>query len=112
MSQRQRNKIGRNALCPCGSGRKYKKCCRDGQPMHDVHADWMASFLEEHVRIKVHQMRGLFQLEYLRVYDEWSQDEIHNQQAEDTLKLQAFVEIADTHAGSIASRYRIRLLLQ
>ena len=19
--------VGRNALCPCGSGRKYKKCC-------------------------------------------------------------------------------------
>lgn len=21
------NKIGRNAPCPCGSGKKYKKCC-------------------------------------------------------------------------------------
>lgn len=21
------NKIGRNDLCPCGSGQKYKKCC-------------------------------------------------------------------------------------
>ena len=21
-----RNKIGRNSLCPCGSGKKYKKC--------------------------------------------------------------------------------------
>jgi len=21
------NKIGRNSLCPCGSGKKYKKCC-------------------------------------------------------------------------------------
>ena len=21
------NKIGRNDLCPCGSGRKYKQCC-------------------------------------------------------------------------------------
>ena len=21
------NKIGRNKLCPCGSGKKYKKCC-------------------------------------------------------------------------------------
>ncbi len=24
---RKQNKIGRNELCPCGSGRKYKKCC-------------------------------------------------------------------------------------
>jgi uncharacterized protein len=21
------SKVGRNALCPCGSGKKYKKCC-------------------------------------------------------------------------------------
>ncbi|MDD4439163.1 MAG: SEC-C metal-binding domain-containing protein [Tissierellia bacterium] len=21
------NKIGRNEPCPCGSGKKYKKCC-------------------------------------------------------------------------------------
>jgi len=24
-----RNKIGRNGLCPCGSGKKYKRCCLD-----------------------------------------------------------------------------------
>jgi uncharacterized protein len=22
-----RKKVGRNELCPCGSGKKYKKCC-------------------------------------------------------------------------------------
>ncbi len=22
-------KVGRNAPCPCGSGKKYKYCCRD-----------------------------------------------------------------------------------
>ncbi len=22
-------KVGRNEVCPCGSGKKYKKCCRD-----------------------------------------------------------------------------------
>ncbi len=25
------NKIGRNALCPCGSGKKYKHCCRNSK---------------------------------------------------------------------------------
>ncbi len=25
--RREGPKVGRNALCPCGSGRKYKKCC-------------------------------------------------------------------------------------
>jgi uncharacterized protein len=24
---RRRSKIGRNELCPCGSGLKYKRCC-------------------------------------------------------------------------------------
>ena len=28
--RREAEKVGRNELCPCGSGRKYKKCC--GQP--------------------------------------------------------------------------------
>jgi hypothetical protein len=27
VSQRRYQKIGRNELCPCGSGKKYKRCC-------------------------------------------------------------------------------------
>ena len=27
-------KIGPNDPCPCGSGKKYKKCCRDKQPQN------------------------------------------------------------------------------
>jgi hypothetical protein len=27
---RRATKVGRNASCPCGSGRKYKKCCGSG----------------------------------------------------------------------------------
>jgi len=33
------NKIGRNELCPCGSGKKYKKCClyaRDKSDQEDT----------------------------------------------------------------------------
>jgi preprotein translocase subunit SecA len=26
-SRKQSVKVGRNELCPCGSGKKYKKCC-------------------------------------------------------------------------------------
>jgi SEC-C motif len=25
----RRDKVGRNEMCPCGSGLKYKKCCLD-----------------------------------------------------------------------------------
>ena len=34
--RRETEKVGRNALCPCGSGRKYKKCC--GRPGTDEQA--------------------------------------------------------------------------
>lgn len=27
MAKGTNNKIGPNDLCPCGSGKKYKKCC-------------------------------------------------------------------------------------
>lgn len=27
-------KIGRNELCPCGSGKKFKKCCEGRAPIH------------------------------------------------------------------------------
>ena len=30
--RREGRKIGRNELCPCGSGRKYKRCCAPGAP--------------------------------------------------------------------------------
>jgi hypothetical protein len=28
------NQIGRNALCPCGSGKKYKNCCLSKQQVN------------------------------------------------------------------------------
>ncbi|MBF0552279.1 MAG: SEC-C domain-containing protein, partial [Deltaproteobacteria bacterium] len=29
--RRKDRKVGRNEPCPCGSGRKFKKCCGRGQ---------------------------------------------------------------------------------
>jgi len=29
--RRKEKKVGRNAPCPCGSGKKYKKCCGAGK---------------------------------------------------------------------------------
>ena len=31
---RPRSKVGRNAPCPCGSGKKYKQCCGRGPTVH------------------------------------------------------------------------------
>jgi hypothetical protein len=30
-------RVGRNDLCPCGSGRKYKRCCLAGEAEIDLH---------------------------------------------------------------------------
>ena len=35
-TKKRKHKIGRNQPCPCGSGKKYKKCC--GKPeIHLIH---------------------------------------------------------------------------
>lgn len=36
------NKVGRNDPCPCGSGKKFKKCCLDKpyQPSAELIADF------------------------------------------------------------------------
>lgn len=34
LSQRMRTKVGRNELCPCGSGKKFKKCCGSAGELH------------------------------------------------------------------------------
>jgi uncharacterized protein len=32
--RREAPKVGRNDDCPCGSGRKFKKCCGAERPLH------------------------------------------------------------------------------
>jgi uncharacterized protein len=32
--RRETGKVGRNDLCPCGSGKKYKKCCGSPERLH------------------------------------------------------------------------------
>src|SRR6185503_2989928 len=32
-----KGKVGRNDPCPCGSGRKYKKCCQESSGEQDFH---------------------------------------------------------------------------
>jgi len=62
-------KIGRNEPCPCGSGKKYKKCClakeqgnairlRDESTVAKTALDWLSSLFPEAVRTAV--QTGLF----------------------------------------------------
>ena len=62
-------KIGRNEPCPCGSGKKYKKCClakeqgnairlRDESTVAKTALDWLSSLYPDSVRTAV--QTGLF----------------------------------------------------
>lgn len=33
------HKVGRNDPCPCGSGKKYKKCCEGSEKHKKFHAE-------------------------------------------------------------------------
>ncbi len=46
-----KSKVGRNDPCPCGSGKKYKKCClgRDGQPVEDIQTAYLTKY---NIRLK------------------------------------------------------------
>jgi methionyl aminopeptidase len=52
MKNRQDKKIGRNDLCPCGSGKKYKKCCM-GKDISPATKDLESIYLKKYgIRLK------------------------------------------------------------
>ncbi len=54
-------KLGRNDRCPCGSGKKYKKCCLghpDGVMMHD----YLAMFSKQKLNIRWKQKEALIRM--------------------------------------------------
>lgn len=44
---RRKIKIGRNAPCPCGSGKKHKRCCRNSAPLKSPAFDALQSWLRQ-----------------------------------------------------------------
>ncbi|MEN6348585.1 MAG: SEC-C domain-containing protein [Syntrophomonas sp.] len=53
-------KVGRNDLCPCGSGKKYKKCCGVLEDVIDLNADLFVRYSQilTEVKIKLDQYYG------------------------------------------------------
>ena len=45
------NKIGRNELCPCGSGKKYKNCCLLNTPTNSSRASTSIEKILEFVKL-------------------------------------------------------------
>lgn len=117
MAKRRRTKPrpGRNDLCSCGSGKKFKRCCGlTVAPRRDPRAslDWMATFLEDHVRPHIATLRADFQYEYLCVYESWARDDVHDRAAYDTDRCWRMVEIAESHLDKIAAGYYRRILIK
>jgi len=56
---KRKEKIGRNAPCPCGSGKKYKKCCQGKSPSPEI--DLKKQYEQKHrIRFKTpDQVEGI-----------------------------------------------------
>jgi len=50
-------KIGRNALCPCGSGEKYKNCCRNRKIKISIKEEYKRKY-DIHIK-EPHQIQGI-----------------------------------------------------
>lgn len=122
-------KIGRNDPCPCGSGKKYKKCCQDqsvAQPVDDVwHTlravdDRLAHQLLKHAK-RLYGYEGLYE-----AWEDFSGGQVgefdpnspHNQAffpwylynwTPETEGIEADTSSAPTIAQSYLDRYRKRL---
>ena len=72
----------------------------------------MASFLEDHVRPRVNEMRSAYMREYAEIYHEWASSLLVRSGDDAPAKCLQFVEIADRHQREIASRYPRRFLVQ
>ena len=55
---RSDKKVGRNALCPCGSGKKYKKCCGDGMRVLGLEGDTGVEVANSHERTATLGLEG------------------------------------------------------
>lgn len=59
-------RVGRNELCPCGSGKKYKKCCLDSEPVRYTRED----------RAVARQLLDEYVMEHLGREDDEALDEL------------------------------------
>ena len=103
------SKIGRNDPCPCGSGKKYKKCCINGPSKHRQEIDEgpkameiAAEWLEEH-----HYEDLMFSIEGLFLQDIDTRD--IPEELEELISLNAF-EWAPLQGFTMPEKGRIPLI--
>ncbi|MFH1152289.1 MAG: type I methionyl aminopeptidase [Pseudomonadota bacterium] len=56
-NQEKEAKIGKNALCPCGSGKKYKKCCMNKKPIMSLKETYKRQF--DIILKEPHEIEGI-----------------------------------------------------
>ena len=52
------HKVGRNDPCPCGSGKKFKKCCLDSQRLDEPSAGWVEAVAKDFVPSAFEETEG------------------------------------------------------
>jgi len=54
------SKVGRNDPCPCGSGKKYKKCCELKEKHKKFHAEVLSGSVEGSASTEAKKISSLF----------------------------------------------------
>jgi hypothetical protein len=57
----KKTKVGRNDPCPCGSGKKYKRCCLNN-PDGQVHEEYLAMFSKQKIRLAQSQKEVIWDM--------------------------------------------------
>jgi len=104
--RKTRPDVGRNAPCPCGSGRKYKKCCLSKEDHRDESPDASVPWGDRarlHASMSDAQFEGLHPLELARIEpDELSTGRLIHA-AEDLARYRSFPE-AERCLETLSSR--------
>ncbi|MGE5196570.1 MAG: SEC-C metal-binding domain-containing protein [Anaerolineae bacterium] len=55
------DKVGRNDPCPCGSGKKFKKCCEEKVKHKKIEAQLLSDTAEKEVLTQAKKLTNFFQ---------------------------------------------------
>jgi hypothetical protein len=97
MSMDGKQKVGRNAPCPCGSGKKYKKCC--GAVADIIHLNKAPDAIQSNAKIAYVGTIGRKREAFCRQYTEHKRKLIELMSKEQIQEMQSVGKLVSCHKG-------------
>lgn len=94
-----KHKIGRNSPCPCGSGKKYKRCCGKSNPTVPIKGKPQRDYLTLNEVIAYKGKVGKMREDFCKRYIEYKKEVIENIEKDLTEKVAARGETITCHKG-------------